>query len=85
MGLLHAGMLPFARSLLKMKTQVILAANSAPVLNDITAPELQLLVDLVGQEDDLIAQCSATQCVTLAPLQRELLLLTAARIVGSCE
>lgn len=44
-----------------MNTQVILAANSAPVLNDITAPELQLLVDLVGQEDDLIAQCCASQ------------------------
>eukprot|EP00730_Choanoeca_flexa_P004149 TRINITY_DN11613_c0_g1_i4.p1 TRINITY_DN11613_c0_g1~~TRINITY_DN11613_c0_g1_i4.p1 ORF type:complete len:684 (+),score=186.51 TRINITY_DN11613_c0_g1_i4:2-2053(+) len=55
------GMLPLARSLLKMGTTVILAANTGPVLNDITAPELQLLVDLVAQEDRVIANCMEKQ------------------------
>ncbi|MEW5301087.1 MAG: hypothetical protein WDW36_003968 [Sanguina aurantia] len=35
------GMLPFARELLKQGTKVILAANSGPSINDITAQELQ--------------------------------------------
>lgn len=39
-----AGMLPFARELLRRGTQVIIAANSAPAINDITAAELDALL-----------------------------------------
>lgn len=43
------GMLPFARELLRMGADVIIAANSQPAINDITAPELIRLLDAAGQ------------------------------------
>ena len=43
------GMLPFARELLRMGADVIIAANSQPAINDITAPELVRLLDAAGQ------------------------------------
>jgi len=38
------GIIPFARELLRRGTQVILCANSAPALNDVTFVELQALL-----------------------------------------
>ena len=46
------GMLPIARYLLKKGTQVVLAANTWPSVNDITAPELKHLLLLI--EDPII-------------------------------
>lgn len=43
-----AGMLPFARELLRTGTRVILAANELPSINDITAAELDALLPQVG-------------------------------------
>jgi hypothetical protein len=40
-----AGMLPFARELLRRGTRVTLAANETPSINDITAAELQQVQD----------------------------------------
>lgn len=42
-----AGMLPLARELLRAGTTVIIAANSAPSINDITAAELDALLPQV--------------------------------------
>ncbi|CAB3381568.1 Hypothetical predicted protein [Cloeon dipterum] len=42
------GIIPFARELLKRGTRVILCANSAPALNDVTHSELQELLRQVG-------------------------------------
>ncbi|GLG95538.1 Pantothenate kinase 4 [Gryllus bimaculatus] len=42
------GVLPFARDLLQRGTQVILCANSAPALNDVTYSELQVLLKQVA-------------------------------------
>ena len=43
------GMLPFARELLRMGSEVVLVANSLPAINDITAHELKDLIDRVSE------------------------------------
>merc|ERR1719232_1552291 len=43
------GMIPLARELLQRGTEVVLAANSLPALNDITASELRSLMKKVGK------------------------------------
>ena len=43
------GMLPLAREMLKMGSEVVLCANSLPAINDITVQELKDLVDTVGK------------------------------------
>lgn len=48
------GVIPFVRELARRGTQVVLAANSAPALNDITASELhELLMDLAQLDSRL--------------------------------
>ena len=42
------GMLPLARQLLRRGTAVVIAANSLPSINDITAAELDALLPQVG-------------------------------------
>ena len=42
------GMLPLARQLLRRGTEVVVAANSLPAINDITAAELDALLPQVG-------------------------------------
>ncbi|MEX0746116.1 MAG: ARMT1-like domain-containing protein [Phycisphaeraceae bacterium] len=48
------GMLPFARYLLQRGTAVMLAANTTPSLNDVTAEELQTLLEQAGEVDALL-------------------------------
>lgn len=45
------GMLPLARELLKRGTSVVVAANSLPSINDITAAELDAMLPLLCQAD----------------------------------
>jgi len=52
----HAGMLPFARELLKRGTVVVLAANEVPSINDITAVELRSVVQLAAMFDKVIGR-----------------------------
>ncbi|MFW6060758.1 MAG: ARMT1-like domain-containing protein [Phycisphaeraceae bacterium] len=49
------GMLPFARHLLARGTEVILAANTAPSLNDVTHEELVALLDEAAHLDTALA------------------------------
>ncbi|KAG8277193.1 Pantothenate kinase 4 [Homalodisca vitripennis] len=49
------GILPFARELLRRGTKVILCANSAPALNDVTHSELLVLIRQVSSMCDVIA------------------------------
>uniref|UniRef100_UPI00358F78F6 4'-phosphopantetheine phosphatase n=1 Tax=Myxine glutinosa TaxID=7769 RepID=UPI00358F78F6 len=51
------GVLPFVRELLSHGTEVILAANSGPALNDVTSGELSILTARVAEMDPRI--CSA--------------------------
>ena len=53
---ISAGMLPMARELIKQGTAVIIAANSLPSINDITAQELTELLKQAGQVDKLIGR-----------------------------
>ncbi|KAJ1867199.1 hypothetical protein LPJ78_001144 [Coemansia sp. RSA 989] len=48
------GVLPFARLLLQQGTSVVLAANTRPALNDVTARELLQIVQRVGELDQTI-------------------------------
>lgn len=43
------GMIPFVRELLSLGCEVVLAANSLPAINDITAPELKGLLSAVAE------------------------------------
>lgn len=48
------GMIPFARALLQRGTKIILAANTTPSLNDITAPELTAMIEQIATWDSVI-------------------------------
>lgn len=50
------GMLPFVRELLKQGTSVLLAANSAPAINDVTSRELQLYLNIAGEKCAIIKE-----------------------------
>ena len=48
------GMLPLARELLRMGSEVVLAANTQPAINDITAAELRAVVAAAVQDDPIL-------------------------------
>jgi type II pantothenate kinase len=48
------GMLPFAREFLRMGCEVVLAANSQPAINDITAEELRRLLRVACTKCELL-------------------------------
>lgn len=50
------GMLPLARELVRRGTRVLLAANTSPTLNDVTADELQELLAEASQSDRAIRE-----------------------------
>ncbi|XP_010880001.1 4'-phosphopantetheine phosphatase isoform X2 [Esox lucius] len=78
------GVFPFIRELLCRGTEVVLASNSSPALNDVTNSELQILtqriaaMDLVIQsavkEDrlTLVQSGSSSPCLDLSRLDKEL-------------
>lgn len=78
------GVLPFARELLIRETKVILCANSAPALNDVTHSELQVLLKQVANlcsvmhtalaEGRLLAMetAQASPCLDLSRLNQDL-------------
>lgn len=47
-------MLPFARELTRSGTQVILVANSVPSINDITATELEQVINKAAELDPVL-------------------------------
>ncbi len=55
------GMLPLARELLRGGTEVVLAANSSPALNDITFGELEALLAQAGCVDPQLARALETR------------------------
>uniref|UniRef100_A0A915C011 4'-phosphopantetheine phosphatase n=1 Tax=Parascaris univalens TaxID=6257 RepID=A0A915C011_PARUN len=48
------GVLPFARELIRHHTKVIIACNWSPALNDITAYEMEALMDGICEKDETI-------------------------------
>lgn len=58
-----AGMLPLARELTRRGTEVILAANSRPSINDITAAELSEVLNRAAELDRQLARAVEEQCL----------------------
>jgi type II pantothenate kinase len=50
------GMLPLARELARRGTEVVLAANTTPALNDVTALEMEALLAAAAARDDVVAR-----------------------------
>lgn len=48
------GVIPFVRELLSRGTEVVLASNSGPALNDVTNGELQILTERIAAMDPVI-------------------------------
>ncbi|XP_028116194.1 pantothenate kinase 2-like isoform X1 [Camellia sinensis] len=62
------GMLPLARELLRWGTEVVLVANSFPVLNDVTAMEL---LDIVAEAAKIVGQLKSLQLVASLTAERD--------------
>lgn len=61
------GMLPLARELIKRGTTVVMAANSSPCINDITAEELLPLLQQAAKHDACIQRALLEGCLTVVP------------------
>ncbi|KAG7669223.1 hypothetical protein Ndes2526B_g05521 [Nannochloris sp. 'desiccata'] len=55
------GMLPFARELVRQGTQVIIAANELPSINDITFAELDGILPKIASLDDVLCKAISSQ------------------------
>ncbi len=67
-----AGMLPLARELLQRGTAVVLAANSVPSINDITAPELEEAMQRAAEADPVIRRSLMEGTLTVIPSGNDL-------------
>ncbi|KAK9908314.1 hypothetical protein WJX75_005862 [Coccomyxa subellipsoidea] len=66
------GMLPLARELLQRGTAVVLAANSRPSINDITADELRAVVQRAAAADAILGRAVDEQMLTVIPSGNDL-------------
>ncbi|KAM9814291.1 LOW QUALITY PROTEIN: 4'-phosphopantetheine phosphatase [Neosynchiropus ocellatus] len=85
------GVMPFVRELLSRGTEVVLASNSGPALNDVTNGELQILTERIAvmdpviqsglQEDrlTLIQSGSSSPCLDLSRLDKVLAMVVRER------
>ncbi len=65
-------MLPLARELLQRGTAVVLAANSQPSINDITAPELSEAVQRAAEADYVTRRALLEGSLTVVPSGNDL-------------
>uniref|UniRef100_A0A8C5D0B1 4'-phosphopantetheine phosphatase n=1 Tax=Gouania willdenowi TaxID=441366 RepID=A0A8C5D0B1_GOUWI len=85
------GVMPFVRELLSRGTEVVLASNSGPALNDVTNGELQILTERIAamdpvlqaglQEDrlTLVQSGSSSPCLDLSRLDKVLAMVVRER------
>lgn len=68
------GMLPFARELLKggVAGEVVIAANTLPSINDITAAELDEMLPRVAACDDFLCKCVSSRRLRVVPSGNDL-------------
>uniref|UniRef100_A0AAQ4PSW8 4'-phosphopantetheine phosphatase n=1 Tax=Gasterosteus aculeatus aculeatus TaxID=481459 RepID=A0AAQ4PSW8_GASAC len=59
------GVMPFVRELLSRGTEVVLASNSSPALNDVTNGELQILTESIAAMDPVIRAALGEDRLTL--------------------
>uniref|UniRef100_A0AAQ4QH40 4'-phosphopantetheine phosphatase n=1 Tax=Gasterosteus aculeatus aculeatus TaxID=481459 RepID=A0AAQ4QH40_GASAC len=62
------GVMPFVRELLSRGTEVVLASNSSPALNDVTNGELQILTESIAAMDPVIRAALGEDRLTLPNL-----------------
>ena len=65
-------MLPLARELLQRGTAVVLAANSRPSINDITAEELRDVVARTAAQDRVLARALDEEALKVVPSGNDL-------------
>lgn len=65
-------MLPLASELLQRGTAVVLAANSRPSINDITADELHAVVQRAAAADAILGRAVDEQMLTVIPSGNDL-------------
>ncbi|XP_056887193.1 4'-phosphopantetheine phosphatase isoform X3 [Takifugu flavidus] len=85
------GVMPFVRELLFRGTEVVLASNSGPALNDVTNGELQILTERLAAMDPvietglrderltLVQSGSSSPCLDLSRLDKELAMVVRER------
>ncbi|CAH8601240.1 unnamed protein product [Dicrocoelium dendriticum] len=60
------GVLPLALEFISAGTKVILAANSGPAINDVTLPELEILLRLIASYESSVAEALSSGQLLLA-------------------
>lgn len=73
-------MLPLARELLQRGTAVVLAANSRPSINDITADELRGVVARAAAEDRVIGRAVDEEALKVVPSGNDLPVIDLRRV-----
>ncbi|MFQ6048162.1 MAG: ARMT1-like domain-containing protein [Phycisphaerae bacterium] len=79
------GCLPLARQLGLWGTRVVLAANSRPSLNDVTAAELQAVLRQVRQMDRVVADLLDARHLSVVPSGCSTPLIDLSRISQACN
>ncbi|KAL3137393.1 hypothetical protein ABBQ32_006916 [Trebouxia sp. C0010 RCD-2024] len=78
------GMIPLARELIKNGTFVVLAANEVPALNDITAPELKVLLRDCGKLDKLLGRAVEEEIITVVSSGSALPIIDLTKLSPEC-
>ncbi|MFH1748011.1 MAG: ARMT1-like domain-containing protein [Planctomycetota bacterium] len=78
------GCIPFIRWMLRNKTCIMLAANSLPALNDVTAPELMALIPCIARLDPTIESALTQGTLKLIASGNDTPLLDLASISDQC-
>ncbi len=79
------GALPIARELAGRGLRVVLAANSRPALNDITAPELTAVLEAAGRVDPALAGLLAGDRIAVVTSGGDMPLIDLARVSPECD
>lgn len=75
-----AGMLPLARELLRRGTAVVLAANSVPSINDVTAAELAEVAREAASLDKVLDRALAEGTLQVMPSGNDLPVIDLRRV-----
>ena len=78
-------MLPLARELLQRGTSVVLAANSQPAINDITAPELSEAVQKAAELDPVIRRAVLEAALIVVPSGNDLPVIDLRKVLDTCN
>jgi len=78
------GAIPLARELAGRGTRVVLAANSRPALNDVTAAELPLILDTCIEADSRLAELLGDGRITVVDSGCDAPLIDLAAVSPSC-